>query len=84
MAPAYVHLDEAARKRAERLARSTVEQAEASLAFLSAIDPLMFDIAVDADDLAADRDEVSKPPATQPPGDESHPSRVSTAATMAS
>jgi hypothetical protein len=47
-ASAHVHPDEAARKRAERLARATAEQAEAALAFLSAIDPLMFEIAMDA------------------------------------
>jgi hypothetical protein len=46
--PAQVHPDEAARKCQERLARATAEQAEAALAFLSAIDPLMFEIAMDA------------------------------------
>jgi hypothetical protein len=49
--PAHVHSDhsdEAARKRQDRLARATPEQAEAALAFLSAIDPLMFGIAMDA------------------------------------
>ena len=46
--PAHVHPDEAARKRGERLARATAEQAEAALAFLSVIDPLMFEIAMDA------------------------------------
>jgi len=45
---AHVHPDEAARKREERLARATAEQAEAALAFLSVIDPLMFEIAMDA------------------------------------
>jgi hypothetical protein len=46
--PAHVHPDEAARKRGERLSRATAEQAEAALAFLSVIDPLMFEIAMDA------------------------------------
>jgi hypothetical protein len=46
--PTHVHPDEAARKRGERLARATAEQAEAALAFLSVIDPLMFEIAMDA------------------------------------
>jgi hypothetical protein len=50
-APAHLHPDEAARKRRDRLARSTAEQAEAALAYLSAIDPLMFEIAMDAADL---------------------------------
>ena len=52
-APAHVHPDEAARERRDRLARATAEQAEAALAYLSAIDPLMFEIAMDAADLAA-------------------------------
>ena len=46
--PAQVHPDEAARKREARLARASAEQAEAALAFLSMIDPLMFEIAMDA------------------------------------
>ena len=50
--PAHVHPDEAARQRRDRLARATAEQAEAALAYLSAIDPLMFEIAMDAADLA--------------------------------
>ena len=61
-APAHVHPDEAARKRRDRLARSTAEQAEAALAYLSAIDPLMFEMAMDAADLvagAAPRDEAA-------------------------
>lgn len=48
--PAHVHPDEAARKRLDRLARATAEQAEAALAYLSVIDPLMFEIAMDAAD----------------------------------
>jgi hypothetical protein len=51
-APAHVHPDEAARKRRDRLARATAGQAEAALAYLSMIDPLMFEIAMDAADLA--------------------------------
>jgi hypothetical protein len=51
--PARVHPDEAARNRRDRLARATTGQAEAALAYLSAIDPLMFEIAMDAADLAA-------------------------------
>jgi len=51
-APARVHPDEAARKRRDRLARATAEQAEAALAYLSAIDPMAFEIAMDAADLA--------------------------------
>jgi hypothetical protein len=52
-APAHVHPDEAARKRRDRLARATAGQAEAALAYLSVIDPLMFEIAMDAADLTA-------------------------------
>jgi hypothetical protein len=48
---AHVHPDEAARKRRDRLARATAEQADAALAYLSAIDPLMFEITMDAADL---------------------------------
>ena len=43
-------------------ARATAEQAEAALAYLSAIDPLMFEIAMDAADLVvgvAPRDEAA-------------------------
>ena len=49
--PAHVHPDEAARKRRDRLARATAEQAEAALTYLSMIDPLMFGMAMDAADL---------------------------------
>ena len=61
-APAHVHPDEAARKREDRLARATAEQADAALAYLSAIDPLMFEITMDAADLivgVAPRDEAA-------------------------
>ena len=60
--PAHAHPDDAARKRRDRLARATAEQAEAALAYLSAIDPLMFEIAMDAADLvigAAPGDEAA-------------------------
>ena len=50
--PAHAHPDEAARQRRDRLARATAGQAEAVLAYLSVIDPLMFEIAMDAADLA--------------------------------
>jgi hypothetical protein len=52
-APAHVHPDDAARQRRDRLARATAEQAEAALKYLSVIDPLMFEIAMDAADLTA-------------------------------
>jgi hypothetical protein len=61
-APAHAHPDDAARKRRDRLARATAEQAEAALAYLSTIDPLMFEIAMDAADLivgVAPRDEAA-------------------------
>ena len=51
--PAHVHPDEAARKRRDRLASATAGQAEAALTYLSVIDPLMFEIAMDAADLTA-------------------------------
>jgi len=63
-APAHLHPDEAARKRRDRLARATAEQAEAALAYLSAIDPLMFEIAMDAADLV-----VGEPPRDEAAGD---------------
>ena len=61
-APAHAHPDEAARQRQDRLARATAGQAEAALAYLGMIDPLMFEIAMDAADLitgAAPRDEAT-------------------------
>ena len=64
-APAHAHPDEAARHRRDRLARATAEQAEAALAYLSAIDPLMFEIAMDAADLVvgmAPQDEAAGEP----------------------
>lgn len=64
--PAQVHPDEAARKRANRLARATAEQAQAALAFLSMIDPLMFEIAMTA--AAGDTpDEDEEAPAGEEP-----------------
>jgi hypothetical protein len=67
-APAHVHPDEAARQRRDRLARATAAQAEAALAYLSAIDPLIFEIAMDAADLA-----VGEPPRDEAAGDEAIP-----------
>ena len=64
-APAHVHPDEAARKRRDRLARATAEQAEAALTYLSMIDPLMFGMAMDAADLT-----VSLAPGAGAPKDE--------------
>jgi hypothetical protein len=61
-ASAHAHPDDAARKRRDRLARATAEQSEAALAYLSSIDPLMFEIAMDAADLivgVAPRDEAA-------------------------
>ena len=61
-AHAPVHPDDAARNRRDRLARATAEQTEAALAYLSAIDPLMFEMAMDAADLvvgAAPEDEAA-------------------------
>ena len=51
--PAHVRPDEAARKRAARLASATAAQSEKALAYLSMIDPLMFEIAMDAGAAAA-------------------------------
>ena len=67
--PAHAHPDEAARQRQDRLAAATAEQATAALAYLSAIDPLMFEIAMDAADLitgAALGDEVAEDDAAVP------------------
>ena len=52
-APTHIHPDEAARQRRDRLARATAGQAEAALAYLSLIDPLMFGMAMDAADRVA-------------------------------
>jgi hypothetical protein len=60
--PAHLHPDDAARQRRDWLARATAEQAEAALAYLSSIDPLMFEIAMNAADLivgVAPRDEAA-------------------------
>ena len=67
-APAHAHPGEAARQRRDRLARATAGQAEAVLAYLSVIDPLMFEIAMDAADLAA-----GEPPRDEATGDEAVP-----------
>jgi hypothetical protein len=66
-APAHVHPDEAARKRRDRLARATAGQAEAALAYLSVIDPLIFEIAMDAADPAAGEALGAEPPVDEEP-----------------
>lgn len=66
-APAHVHPDEAARKRRDRLARATGEQADAALAFLSVIDPLMFEIAMDAADLTVGEASGAEAPEDEEP-----------------
>jgi len=65
--PAHVHPDEAARKRRDRLARATAGQAEAALAYLSVIDPLMFEIAMDAADLTAGEAAGAEAPVDEEP-----------------
>ena len=65
-APAHAH-DEAARKRRDRLASTTAEQTEAALAFLSAIDPQMFEIAMDAATQIADDAPEEKEPEDHEP-----------------
>jgi hypothetical protein len=66
-APAHVHPDEAARKRRDRLARATAEQAEVALAYLSVIDPLIFEIAMDAADLTIGEALGAEPPVDEEP-----------------
>jgi hypothetical protein len=65
--PAHVHPDEAARKRRDRLARATAGQAEAALRYLSVIDPLMFEIAMDAADLTAGEAPGAEAPVDEEP-----------------
>ena len=65
--PAHVHPDEAARKRRDRLARATAGQVEAALTYLSVIDPLMFEIAMDAADLTAGEAPGAKAPVDEEP-----------------
>jgi hypothetical protein len=65
--PAHVHPDEAARKRRDRLARATAGQAEAALAYLSVMDPLMFEIAMDAADLTAGEAPGAEAPVDEEP-----------------
>jgi len=65
-APAHVHPDEAARKRRDRLARATAEQAETALAYLSVIDPLIFEMAMDVADLAVEAVGAETPEDEQP------------------
>jgi hypothetical protein len=43
---AHLHPDEAARRRADRLARASYDQIETALAYLSMIDPEAFEIAL--------------------------------------
>jgi hypothetical protein len=45
---APAHPDDAARKRRDRLASTTAEQADAALAFLSLVDPQAFELVLDA------------------------------------
>jgi hypothetical protein len=66
-APAHVHPDEAARKRRDRLARATAGQAEAALTYLSVIDPLIFEIAMDAADLTIGEALGAEPPVDEEP-----------------
>ena len=65
--PAQVHPDEAARQRRDRLARATAEQAETALAYVSVIDPLMFEIAMDAADLAVGQADGGETPEDEEP-----------------
>jgi len=60
---APAHPDEAARNRHARLAHATPDQTAAALAYISMIDPLMFEIAMDA---------AAPPPEPETPEDE-HP-----------
>jgi hypothetical protein len=72
--PAHAHPDEAARKRRNRLAKATAAQAEAALAYLSAIDPLMFEAAMDAADLIFGETVGSAAPGEEgPDGEEAIP-----------
>jgi len=64
--PAHVRPDEAARKRAARLASATAAQSEKALAYLSMIDPLMFEIAMDAGAAGAGQDEEPEDPEPVP------------------
>jgi hypothetical protein len=65
--PAHVHPDAAARGRRNRLARATAGQAEAALTYLSMIDPLMFEIAMDAADLTAGEASGAEAPVDEEP-----------------
>ena len=53
---AHANPDVAARQRADRLAKATVDQMQAALGFLSVIDPEAFEIAFSAVSLAAPDD----------------------------
>ena len=54
--------DQAARQRADRLAKATPEQVENALAYLSAIDPEAFEIAFTAVTTAADETQQDEEP----------------------
>ena len=61
---AHLHPDEAARRRAERLAMASYDQIETALAYLSMIDPEAFEIALTA---------VTRPAADESEDDEAIP-----------
>ena len=57
---AHANLDAAARHRSDRLAKATVDQMQAALAFLSVLDPEAFEIAFTAVTPAAPDDDRSE------------------------
>jgi hypothetical protein len=59
---AHLHPDEAARRRAERLAKASNDQIEAALAYLSMIDPEAFEIALTAVAPAVDHEPDDEEP----------------------
>jgi hypothetical protein len=58
---AHPHLEAAARKRADRLARATDDEAQAALAYLSMIDPEAFEIAMTVVSLDGDLEDDEEP-----------------------
>ena len=58
---AHLHPDEAARRRADRLAMASYDQIETALAYLSMIDPEAFEIALTAVVPAVDDSEDDEP-----------------------
>ena len=58
---AYAHLDVAAHRRADRLARATGDETQAALALLSMLDPEAFEIAFTAVPLPHDVDDDDEP-----------------------